>query len=151
MTAFATMQDVEAAWRPLTSDELRIIDSRLAYVSATIRAKVIGVDTRIAAGTLDPELVKGVTVEVVLRNLKNPEGKSEEQIEDYRYKRDTSTSSGQLLLTDDEIALLSRRANRAFSIAPSQEPASYGITERVGILQQEWAHWEPTRDGTDAC
>lgn len=151
MTAFATMHDVEAAWRPLTAAQLLIIDSRLDYVSAIIRARVIGVDARIAAGTLDSELVKHVTVDVVLRNLKNPEGKSQEQIEDYRYVRDKTTSSGQLFLTDQEVDLLSRRPHRAFSIVPGQAQPDYATTERVALLQDQWSHWPPTGNGTDAC
>lgn len=151
MSAFATRQDVEAAWRSLTPAELAVIDSRLAFVSAIIRSQVTDVDARITAGTLDAALVKGVTVEVVLRKFRNPEGKSEEQIEDYRYRRDTSTASGSMYLTAEELALLRRRSSGAFSIVPGQEPADCATRERVAVLQARWSGWQPSGDGTDAC
>lgn len=149
MADFATRADVEAAWRPLTTAELAIIDSRLGFISAIIRSQVRAVDSRIAAGTLDAELVKHIAVEAVLRNLRNPDGKAEEQIEDYRYKRDPALSAGSLYLTDAELDLLGQKRG-AFSITPGQEPADAGITERVAVLQRNWRYW-PTvpRDGTD--
>lgn len=45
-----------------------------------------------------------VVTNSVIRRLLNPEGKSEESIDDYRYKRDVAVSSGELYLTEDELA-----------------------------------------------
>lgn len=149
MSAFAGTVDIEAAWRTLTDTEVVVAGSRLTFISAIIRTKVPDVDTRIAAGTLDATLVKHVAVAAVLRTLKNPDGKSEEQIEDYRYRRDASSASGALYLTGDELALLTRRARGAFSITPAQEPATCAIAERVAVLQDQWTNWTPTGDGTD--
>lgn len=151
MSDFASSDDVEDAWRSLTEAELAVVDSRLGFISAIIRAKVRDVDARIAAGTLDADLVKYVAVEAVLRKFRNPDGKSEEQIEDYRYRRDASTAGGSLYLTDDEIALLSRRSNRAFSIVPSQEAPDYSTFEGVAAARARWRDWTPWGAGGDVC
>ena len=41
---------------------------------------------------------------MVLRILRNPEGKQSEQIDDYKYTRGEATASGLLHLTADELA-----------------------------------------------
>lgn len=140
-TPFAISTDVESAWRPLTGEELAVVDFYLTYISAVIRSKVPGVDDRIIAGTLDATLAKSIAVAAVLRYLRNPEGKRQEQIEDYSYTRDSALSAGMLYLTDEELILLGRRSRRAFSITPSQEPADLGALALVASLQRQWRYW----------
>ena len=41
---------------------------------------------------------------MALRVLRNPDGKVEESIDDYRYRRDALLASGVLHVTDDELA-----------------------------------------------
>lgn len=148
MLPFATSEDVESAWRPLTDAEIVVVDFYLEFISAIIRSKVSGIDDRITAGTLDGALANGVAVTAVVRYLRNPEGKRQEAIEDYSYQRDTTVSSGLLYLTDGEIALLSPRRGRAFSIVPSQRAVDTVALERVALLQREWRYWPVVGDGS---
>jgi hypothetical protein len=71
-------------------------------------------------------LVVQVQCAAVLRVLRNPEGKLEEQIDDYRYRLDSATSTGALYLTDAELALLGAgdgQSDGAWSIYGSRQPA----------------------------
>lgn len=85
MTApLATIDDVEALWRPLTAEETTRVGRLLEVVSAQIRGKVADIDARIADGTLDPNLAVAAVVNVVVRTLTaNPEGIRQESIGDY--------------------------------------------------------------------
>lgn len=104
---FATLADVEDSWRSLAEEEKRPALRKIAQASAILRNKFATIDARIASGDLDPELVLGVVVSMVVRALRNPDGKRQESIEDYAFTRDAVTASGELVLTDAEIALLS--------------------------------------------
>lgn len=74
MAPFATSEDVAAQWRPLTDDQVLIVDELLDYASAILRQRVGLIDDRLADGTLDPVLVRGVAVAMVLRVMRNPDG-----------------------------------------------------------------------------
>ena len=120
MSALATVADIEAEWRPLSPDEQGGAQARLDRASALIRNAVPNVDARIASDDNYRLLAAGVAVDMVLRVLKNPDAKSEEAVDDYRYKRDASVAGGNLYLGDDELSLLLgvRRRGGAFSIVP---------------------------------
>jgi len=120
MSALATVADIEAVWRPLSPDEAGVGQAWLDRASALIRNAVPNIDYRAASDDNYRQLAAGVSVDMVLRVLKNPEGKSEEAVDDYRYKRDASVAGGNLYLADDELSLLLglRRRGGAFSIVP---------------------------------
>lgn len=106
MPALAVFTDIEGLWRPLSVGDQAIAANWLDRASATIRHDVPGIDARI---TVDPnlgELAKGVAVDMVLRVMRNPEGKLEESIDDYRWRRDSTVSSGALYLSPAELASL---------------------------------------------
>jgi hypothetical protein len=67
-------------------------------------------------------LARGVLVDAVLRVLRNPDGKVQESIDDYSYRRADAVADGSLYLTDDEWALLagpgSAVASNSFTIVP---------------------------------
>lgn len=123
MTNPATPADVAARWRPLTDAE--------STVAATLLEdawRMLGRDYKAAAGsTLDdamtadpnltPEVVR-ILANAVMRVLKNPDGLSNEQIDDYSYQRN-GASSGELLIDADDLAALLGQpdtAGRAFSV-----------------------------------
>lgn len=120
MSALATVADVEAVWRPLSSAEQGVAQAWLDRASALVRASVQNVDTRVAMDDNYRQLAAGVVVDMALRVLKNPEGKRQESIDDYSWTRDNSVAAGNLYLADDELSLLLgvRRRGGAFSIAP---------------------------------
>lgn len=67
MTTFATVDQLSAAWRPLTPDERAVAGTLLARASRLLGARVAEVDARIASGSLDPLLVADVVCEMVRR------------------------------------------------------------------------------------
>lgn len=141
---FATSDDVAEAWRALTSDEDGTATFWLRVASSIIRTEVPTVDGRVAAGTLDPDLVMGVTVAMVLRRLQNPDGWRSEQeaIEDYSTSktRDSALSAGGVYLTDEEKCLLEGRSG-AFSITPSTGPVTCETFEQIAINRRRREGW----------
>lgn len=130
MAALATIEDVEARWRPLTATESAVAAAYLDQASALARQRTL-VDTRLAdEDYLDtwpdyPTVVVGVIADMVLRVMRNPEGKRSETIDDYSYTRDNAVSTGGLYLSDAEAALLngvSASNAGAFSIRAVADP-----------------------------
>lgn len=76
---------------------------------------------------------------VVLRVIKNPDGKFEEEGDDYRYRRDSAISTGELYFSDEEIEDLLANLDgpdTAFTIKPMT--AGYPIDPLP-----ENAFWDP--------
>jgi len=65
-------------------------------------------DERAASGDM-ALLVRGVAVDAVLRVLRNPDGKVQEGIDDYTYRRADAVADGALYLTPAEITLIGSR------------------------------------------
>lgn len=105
MPALADADDVQAIWRPLTDAELAVVLGQVRFASAIVRRRVPSVDARLAAGTLDADLVRGVVASMVKRALLNPDQNIEVAIDDMRLKKSDAVS-GELYLSDDELALL---------------------------------------------
>lgn len=107
MPPFATVEDVEAVWRPLTGPEWVQADIHLGVASAIIRRRFAGIDRRVSTGSLNPALPAHVAVMMVKRLMqsRSPEEPTEEQIGEARQRWDADRSEA-LDLTDDEIALL---------------------------------------------
>jgi hypothetical protein len=101
-----TPSDIEDRWRPLTERETINADALLedAWALLTGPNKRPTLEADMAAGTVASGNVVRVVSAMVLRVLKNPEGKLEESIDDYRYRRDALVSSGALHVTADELA-----------------------------------------------
>jgi len=135
---FATYADIENAWRALTSDEQTVATSSLAFASAIIRNDIRTVDSRIAAGKLDVDLVKHIAVAMVLRKMRNPDGLRTEQLEDYAYTRDSALSDGSIYLSADERRMLLGRGAGAFSIAPGDDPPSYATVATAQAWRDSW-------------
>lgn len=80
-------------------------EMRLATVLPTVAS-------RIEAGALDVDLVRGVIEDMVLRVVKNPRSLRTLGLDDFQATIDNSTSTGLLYVTADEVALLSPRRPR---------------------------------------
>lgn len=76
---FATADDVAARWRPLTSAEETVAATLVADASALIRARFPGIDTQVANGGIDPQILTIVVSGMVKRALVAPlDGVSQE-------------------------------------------------------------------------
>lgn len=86
MTAFASLDDVEARWRPLTDPERLVADTLLDDASAIIRARFPGVE-----GQVDDDILAAVTAGMVKRALIAPlDGVSQESETTGPYSHSTS-------------------------------------------------------------
>lgn len=106
MTNPATTADLVLRWRPLSAQETTNGQTFLDDAWRMLRRKVTGLEASIAAdttGDLSAECVR-VMATAALRVMKNPDGKSQEAVDDYSWQRDQAVSSGLLYFTDEEIA-----------------------------------------------
>lgn len=99
---FATFQDV-AALRELDTWDSALVPVLLVYGAAMIRSRKPDIDTRIANGTLDPDLAKFVAVSMILRVLRNLDGIRQQTIGPYSATYDPVEASGRLQLTQDDL------------------------------------------------
>lgn len=130
----ATGSDLEArSLRTLTNREIEV-GTILLEDAWNI---VLGARPQVA-GRIDAEppqtAFRGLVVQVlcamVLRVLNNPDGKLEEQGDDYRYRLDQAVSTGALYLSDAELARLSEgddTSDGAFTIRTDA-----GLTNQAG-------------------
>jgi hypothetical protein len=124
----ADSTDVSATWRPLTDSEALAVDGLIRFASAIVRRQVPSVDVRLAAGTLDSDLVRGVIASMVQRALVNPDRNRVVGVDDMRMEKDPSAASGELYLTDAELALLrpislvGSTTNQAFNVRTPAAP-----------------------------
>lgn len=109
MADYATVADVEALWRPLDGAEQVRAGVLLTRASALIRLRVPSLDDRASLDLDLAEVTRGVVIEMVLRALRNPDGKISETIGDYSYRR-PDASTGGMYVTPDELALLAGAA-----------------------------------------
>ena len=76
MNNFATIEDLEILWRPLSADEAPRASALLPVVASTLRQEAINVgkdlDSMISGGEVLPDVVKSVGVDVVARALMTP-------------------------------------------------------------------------------
>lgn len=110
MTNPVSVNDLEARWRPLTSDETIVAQSLLddAWAVLTVRLPTLDqrvTDEEVAAGT-----VVAVVTAMVLRVMRNPEGlvQYNRTIDDYSEggRRADTVADGFLYATPAELALL---------------------------------------------
>lgn len=115
----ALRADVEATFeRPLTTDELRVVQPWLNQAWLILTLTVPGVDVRMTvspteAGSLPREAVVQVLVAMVERKLRNPDGLRSWNGDDYQETVDSALSSGQIYPTADEISRLSVKVQSA--------------------------------------
>lgn len=113
----AKTDDIEARfYRDLDDRERMIAPQWLDDAWALLLGRRPSLEADMAAGTVASAAVVRVLVAMVSRVLSNPEGKSEESIDDYRYRRDSIVSSGVLHVTADELADVTPGRRRRSSV-----------------------------------
>lgn len=143
MDSPATPEDVAARWRTLSDAEYVKAVTLLADAWTLIKLRNPTVETRVVATTLDQGLVVMVQCAMVIRVLRNPDGKRQEASEDYSYTRDDTSSSGSLLITDVELAMLDDVVgvtSGAFTIRPYTDPETvYSYANPLhGYVSPSW-------------
>lgn len=117
----AAISDVEARFRSLTPAELVNAEAYLDDAWWLLLGRLPNLEANMVAGLVSAGNVVRVVANMVVRILRNPDGKSEESIDDYRYRRDALLASGSLHVTPDELADLTpvaaRRANSVRLVA----------------------------------
>lgn len=104
--------------RELTAEEVAQAEALIRDAERFIRRRYRNLDTLIEDGKIDGEAVVQVISSAVRRVLLNPEGKTRENIDDYGYGRAEAMSTGDIVITDAEWALIAPvgSASDAFSI-----------------------------------
>lgn len=90
----------------LTGDQEVLVKALLRAASAMIRARIPTVDTMIADGRLNPELVALAAANMTLRVLRNPSGLRSEAVGPFSRAYDTKYAVGQLVIGAEELGLL---------------------------------------------
>lgn len=131
--SFASPEDIEGIWRPLSEAETIVATNRLAQASEYIRQQFRlarrDADAEIASGRLSSKLLQGITVDMAHRVMLNPEKLRSDMrsIDDWQRSRtlDNAISAGEIYLSDNELALLGLPKpgrGKAFSIRPDPGP-----------------------------
>lgn len=108
----ATTDDIEDRFRVLTATERKNAEAYLEDAWWLLTGRLSNLEANMTAGTVKVGNVVRVVTAMVIRVLRNPEGKLEESIDDYRYRRDSLVSSGVLSVSDAELADLTPGAGR---------------------------------------
>lgn len=119
----ASTSDIALRWRNLTDQEAANATAYLDDAWALLTTRRPSLEADMVAGTVSTGNVVRVVCAMVLRLLKNPDGKLEESIDDYRYRRDSAVSAGALYVTDDELADLTVGGHNSYR---SVRLVSYG-------------------------
>lgn len=100
----ATTADLEARWRPLTTQETTNATAFLADAWALLLSRRPSLEADITAGTVSTANVVRVVSAMVLRILKNPDAWDQETIDDWSGRRNALMADGILRVTPDELA-----------------------------------------------
>lgn len=124
MVAFASVSDLEAGWRTLTPAEATHADAQLDKASRMIRALAKGIDARIAADLIDPDLVADIVCTMVKREMTAPSdlenvSATNQQAGPFGQTLSFANPSGGLYLSKAEKKLLGIGGQQAFTIDPT--------------------------------
>lgn len=111
----AIWADVESRWRTLTSAEQALADVLLEDSWLELTSRLPTLSARMDAGSIMSPLVVRVLATMVLRVMRNPDGKVQESIDDYAYRRADAVADGVLYPTSSELRLLSGSPGRSVS------------------------------------
>lgn len=116
---FATADDVADRWRPLTDSEESIAETLVGDASRIMRARYVGIDDWITAGTLDPQAATQVAAGMVRRALIAPFEGVDQQTETagpYSHSQHYLNAARNLFLTAVDDLLIRGYRPRARSI-----------------------------------
>lgn len=103
----ATVEDLsKRSLRPLTDREKTVGQQWLDDAWSILLSQRPFVADKVTADAQFGALVVQVLCAMVIRVLNNPEGKYQESIDDYQWSRDQAVSTGQLYVSDAELALI---------------------------------------------
>ena len=113
-----TVSDLESRWRPFTDNEKLVGQTLLedAWDMVTGPTQLPGLPVDLDTGTVTSRSVISVLSAMVLRVMRNPDGKVSESVDDYSYRRSDAVADGTLYVTDDELARLTP-ARRVTSVS----------------------------------
>ncbi len=103
----AVVGDVARQYGTLTAAQEGLTAALLRAASSLVRAQFPAVDTLIAAGRLDPDVVALGVTNMVLRVLRNPSGLRSETIGPFSRTYDTEGAAGQLTITAADATMFS--------------------------------------------
>jgi hypothetical protein len=106
---FATVDDVAARWRPLTSAEESVADVLLVDASLIIRARFPGIDAQVTSGAVDPDILAAVAAGMVKRAMIAPaDGVSQESESTGPFSHSQSYANplGNVFLTAADLILI---------------------------------------------
>jgi hypothetical protein len=121
-TLYASADDVAAELlRDLTAPEAALVALLLPRATLLIEQQFTDLPDRIAAGTLNVELVRGVVAGMVARRLRNPNGAQSWSLDDYTERYGENGSRAGLYLSAEDLDILAAptAATNAFTIRPS--------------------------------
>lgn len=125
MSSFATIEDIESLFRPLTADEETKATALLPIVSDSLRQEAINVgkdlDSLLEEGKILDSVVKSVTVDVVARTLmtstdSEPMTQMSQSALGYSVSGSYLIPGGGLFIKKSELARLGLRRQRMRSI-----------------------------------
>ena len=111
--AFANLQDVQTRLGRLISEapEIDQVNAWISDVEVTIQSRIEDLPDRVAIDPVYEALVKKIIAQIVCRKIKNPDGKQNERIDDYREAYATS-GEGIEQVTPMDLPERTRRALR---------------------------------------
>lgn len=115
--------DIEARWRPLTSDELTIATTLIDDATLIVDSRLPGLAAAVTAETVSADLVVAVIARMVIAALQNPNGYESETIGAYTYRRNRDGSSWLAEYDYDLlVSALGSGSEGAFTITPYGAP-----------------------------
>jgi Phage protein Gp19/Gp15/Gp42 len=122
---YATASDVSTRLgKELTTEEVTLVETRLADVERMILRKVPDLAAKVTAGDIDAADVVQVEADAVLRLVRNPDGLYSESDGNYTYVRSRELASGRLEITREEWEVLRVRTGRVFQLVPDHQTFS---------------------------
>jgi hypothetical protein len=119
--AYATVEDVTARLpRALDDDETRVVTARLGDAELVLKSRIPDLNAKVAAGTIDQDVVVMIEAEAVLRLIRNPEGYQQESDGSYSYMLRSDVSSGRIEILPTEWAMLGITGS-VYTISPYVE------------------------------
>ena len=111
----ATTADIEARYKPLNTQQTTNATAYLADAWALLTTRRPTLEADLDAGLVSEANVIRVVAAMVIRVMRNPDGKLSESIDDYKYTRSELLASGLLHVTGDELADITpgRRVRRS--------------------------------------
>lgn len=115
-----TEVDITSRWRPLTPAEELTIDANIEDAQDLLEEALeeLGFSGPPAGDDRFVRKYKRVVTAIVRRVLNGVDGLISEEIDGYIYRRSEADASGDMFITDSEIARFRRKRRSAFSITP---------------------------------